>query len=226
MKIYPTITTLTNYSEKLEEINSLNIKEACLFLTGLNKEKRKELYPKLLKSSLEYIPFCHVRTDMDCNELTFLEKNFKTKIFNIHTEKEYPLEYDYSKFKNKIYIENTRYELSEKEIQQWAGVCLDFSHLENDRLTNMKKYEHDLQLIEKYPIKCNHISSIKKEKGRDMFGIERYDNHFYHNLSEFDYLKKYDKKLFSNFCAIELENPIKDQLLVIEYINNLLNETE
>lgn len=221
MKLYPTITTLTdNYLEKIKEIDSLNIKEACLFLTGLDKGKRKELYSILLKSKLEYIPFCHMRVDMDCEELSFLKKNFNTQIFNIHTTKEYEAIYDYGKFKKQICIENTIYPLNEKEINEWGGICLDFSHLENEKLINSGIYEQDIILLNKYLIKCNHISAIQKDKKIDFYTKEkRYDSHFYQNLSEFDYLKNYNKELFSEFCAMELENSIKEQLIAIEYIN-------
>ena len=36
------------------------------------------------------------------------------------------------------------------------------------------------------------------------------------------YLRKYPLSYFSEFCAIELENKITDQLAAITYINNLL----
>jgi len=50
----------------------------------------------------------------------------------------------------------------------------------------------------------------------------RYDSHYFEDLSEFDYLKKYSINLFSDFCALELENTIKDQLRAKDYILNLL----
>jgi hypothetical protein len=72
--------------------------------------------------------------------------------------------------------------------------------------------------LNKFPVKCNHISAIKKDFRIEKDEKLRYDSHSFQDLSEFDYLKKYSLGLFSDFCALELENPIRDQLRVKEYI--------
>jgi hypothetical protein len=80
--------------------------------------------------------------------------------------------------------------LDETEVKKFAGICLDFAHMENDRLTDLNKFYKNCELIKSLPIKCNHISAIKKK-----FKVEnnddrlRYDSHQYDELSEFDYLK-------------------------------------
>lgn len=223
-KILPTITTISKglWRNKIEEVKKLKLKEVFLFLTALEKKERKQLYKLLEETEIEKIPFVHIRSDMKLSELDYLVKNYKTEIFNIHTEKQYPFLYDCSKYKDIICIENVcAFRLDEKEIKEYAGICLDFTHLENIKLTNKKAYEHDVRVLEKYPIKCNHVSAIRKTSFLRK-NIMKYDSHYLKDLSELDYLKKYPAKYFSPFIAIELENSIKEQLEVKDYIANLL----
>jgi len=224
IKILPTITTSGNsdWQNKIVEIKKLKLKEVFVFLTGLEEKERKELYKSLQKTEIEKIPFVHLRSDMKLEELDYLVENYKTEIFNLHTEKQYPLLYDYSKYKNIITIENkTAFRLDEEEIKNYAGICLDISHLENVRLLDEKAYEHDVSILEKYPIKCNHISAIQK-KGFLIKGRKNYACHYLRDMSELNYLKKYPLKYFSNIIAIELENSIKEQLEIREHIINLI----
>jgi len=223
MKIYPTITTLVDYNEKLKEVNTFKLEKVCVFFTGLNYKERKELLNKIKRTSIKEIPFAHIKNDMEEEELDFLIKNFKTQVFNIHTEKEYPLKYDYSKYKNLIYIENVYKAFDEEEIKNWAGICLDISHLENDRLLRPKICQKNIEILKRNKVGCNHISAVKDYYHLNEKGIKRYDDHLSENLSEFDYLKNYDKQLFSNFCAIELNNSISFQLKAIDYIKKLFN---
>ena len=223
-KILPTITTISDnlWREKIEEIKKLKLKEVFVFLTALEEKERKEFYKLLQDTEIEKIPFVHVRSDMKLEELDYLVENYKTEIFNIHTEKQYPFVYDCSKYKNIIAIENkTALRLDGEEIKNYAGICLDFTHLEKIRLLDKKAYEHDISVLEKYPIRCNHISAIKKhfslEKGR-----KNYHSHYLKDLSELDYLKKYPLNYFSEFIAIELENSITEQLKIRDYVSDLL----
>jgi len=223
-KILPTITTISKglWRKKIEEVKKLRLKEVFVFLTALDEKERKEFYELLKETEIEKIPFVHIRSDMKLSELDYLVENYKTELFNVHTEKQYPFVYDYSKYKNIICIENIcAFRLNEKEIKDYAGTCLDFAHLENIRLTNKKAYEHDVKILEKYPVKCNHISAIK-EISFLRKNIMKYDSHYLEDLSELDYLKKYPANYFSSFIAIELENSIKEQLKAKDYILDLL----
>ena len=224
IKFIPAIATTkgSDWREKIKEIKNLNLKEMAFFPTCLNKKERKEFYQLIEKSGLEKIPFVHLRSDMKIKELDYLIKNWKTEVFNIHTQIEYPLVYDYSKYKDIIYIENVYHPFDKKELKEFAGICLDFSHLENDRLLEKKRFKHNFKILDIYPIGCNHISAIKKTTYIDEAGYIRCAFHYLKNFSELDYLKKYPLKYFSPFCAIELENSILKQLKAIEYIKNLL----
>lgn len=224
MTFYPTLTTLFEYEKKLEEIKALKLDKVCVFFTGLNFEQRKNLFLELAKTEIKEIPFAHIKNDMKEEELDFLIKKYKTKRFNLHSFQEHAPLYDYSKYKDLIYIENVYIAFEEEEIKKWAGICLDFSHLENDRLSRPEIYEKNMEILKKNKIGCNHISAIKDKSSLNEDGYNRYDDHFANNLSEFDYLKKYDRNLFSDFCAIELNNEICFQIEVIEYLKKILNE--
>ena len=224
IKVLPTITTISKelWRNKIEEVKKLKLKEVFLFLTGLDEKERKRLYKLLKETEVEKIPFVHIRSDMKLLELDYLVENYQTKVFNIHTERQYPLIYDYNKYKNIIYIENTvAFPLDEQEIKDFAGICLDFAHLEDVRLLDIKSYKHNIKILEKYPIKCNHISVIKKHPYLQK-GQVNYASHYLEDLSELDYLKKYPANYFSDFIAIELENSIKEQLEAKDYIIDLL----
>jgi hypothetical protein len=225
MKFLPTITTTpgSNWREKINEIRNLDVKEVAVFPTFLNEEERRELYALLLRAKVRSVPFVHLRNDMKLSELDYFVKKYNTQIFNIHSEKEYSAGADWEKYKNIICLENTPYtNLDEEEVKKWAGICLDFSHLEDNRLLNKEKYENDSKIIEKYPIRCNHISAVKEKVFLDEEEKMRCTSHTMHDRSELDYLKKYPLNYFTDFCALELENKIVDQLAAIDYINVLL----
>ncbi|MDD3386817.1 MAG: hypothetical protein PHX92_02745, partial [Candidatus Pacebacteria bacterium] len=118
--------------------------------------------------------------------------------------------------------------LSEEEIKKYGGICLDFSHLENTRMLELERYEKEQEIISKFGVKCNHISAIKKEfsfiddKNRKL----RYDSHDLSDFSELDYLKSYPVNYFSDYCAMELNNPIAKQIEAIDYINSFMNERD
>ena len=228
MKFIPSITTTkgSDWKDKLREIEGLKIEEIAFFPTCLTKEQRKNFYEALKQSPIKRIPFVHLRDDMDVSELEFLVNNYDTRIFNTHSEREYPIDKEWLvKYRELICIENTLGSpLDEEEVKRYGGICLDFAHLENQRLLNSESYEKNVAVLSKFPIKCNHVSAIKKDfssidqKKREL----RYDSHHMDNLSELDYLKNYPVQYFSDFCAIELDNKISEQLEAIEHINNFM----
>lgn len=227
--IFPTITTISkNWRGKIKELNELGLKEICFFPTCLKEKERKTAYKLLEKSGIKEIPLVHIREDMKFQELDYLIKNYKTRFLASHTESQYPSVYDYSKYKNIIFIENVFNYFDENELKNYGGICLDLSHLENDRLLYKDRFKHNTEIIKKYPIGCNHISAVKKtvhidkRVNREEEKLYRYDSHKFENLSEFDYLKKYPKNYFSDIIAIELENSIEDQLSAKEYILKIL----
>jgi len=165
----PAVTTTNDYElgtswqEKIKEIKTLGLKKVAIFPTCLETEQKKEMYALLEKSGVKEIPLVHIRTDMTLDELDYLVDNFKTKAFNVHPVKLHPMPYDYSKYKDIIYIENVHPLFEEEEVKNLAGICLDFSHLENDKRLNPKIYSQIIKMLKKYPVGCNHISAVRKK---------------------------------------------------------------
>ena len=224
MRIFPSITTTdgVDWRRQIQELKELGLKEVCLFPTCLELKQRKELYKLLETAGVENIPFVHLRSDMDIGEIEFFIKRYKTKVFNIHSRKKHQLDYDLSKFRSIIYLENHELPTPEPEIKQWAGICLDATHAERERLMRNKHFPNFLQLLEKYPCGCCHLSAIKPKLMIDpKTGEKSYEGHTFADLNEFDYVQCYQKFL-PDIIALELENPISEQLKAKEYLEKLL----
>lgn len=222
--IFASITTIGNnlWREKIKEADEIGLKEVALFLTCLQKPERRELYSLLRQSAIKRVPFAHLRNDMEPDELDFLIKKYQTQVFNIHCQAQYPWLFDLSKYKDRIYLENTYYVFEKKEMAVLAGICLDISHLESDRILGLERFKAIEKMLEVYPIGCNHISGVQKEAHFDKKGCKDYASHSLKDFTELDYLKNYPAKYFSNFIALELENDLKTQLKARDYILNLL----
>lgn len=223
IRIYPSITTTKNvWREQINEINKLNIKTVCLFPTGINHLKRKKLYKLLESSCVTKIPFVHIRNDMDKQEIKYLIQNYNTKLFNIHSQSNgfFPLKHDLSEYKKIIYIETTLAPIPDKELNKYAGICLDTTHVENQRIQKNKLYTRFLKSFEKYPIGIAHISAIKNTPITKK-GNAHFDKHMFSNLSEFDYVENYIKFL-PKTVALELENSIIEQLQAKTYIEKIV----
>ncbi|MCX6740810.1 MAG: hypothetical protein NTY61_00200, partial [Candidatus Parcubacteria bacterium] len=105
----------------------------------------------------------------------------------------------------------------------YAGVCIDFSHLEAARSADPGVYAQDVKIIEKYFCGCAHISAIKTDE-QFKPGVSNYfsSSHRLSKLSELDYLKRYPASYFPADIAIELENSLAEQLEMKKYISNIL----
>ncbi len=224
MQILPSITTITPgaWRKKLAEVEKFKLKEVCLFLTCLDLGQRKEFYSLFKKVGVKTAPFVHIRSDMELWELDYLAKTYKTKFFNTHTEREHPLLHDYGPHKKSLYIENTYDSFDEAEIREFGGICLDFSHLENDRILRPEIYEADIKALESHQPECSHIAAVKKTVLLDEANQKRIASHHLTKLSELDYLKRYPLEYFGQVAAIELENTIEEQLKAKEYISTLI----
>ncbi len=217
---------LSNWRSKIEEIKNFNLTEIALFLTGIEKKERKELYKALEKTPVKSIPHVHLRTDMATEELEYLAKKYDVKAFNLHSTAEWPLQYDYRKYFSMIYLENTWEIPNENELKKIGGLCVDFAHWEAKRLEKDQKYCDEMEkIIQKYKIGCSHISAIKKEPTPIVVNATKkeFDSHILENLDEYDYLKIY-KKYLPKYISIELENPIKEQLEAKKHIEDLIKE--
>jgi hypothetical protein len=228
MKILPGLTTTkkSDWRAKINEIDRLGLQEIALFPTCLKPNERQELYEGLEKTSLQFIPHVHLRNDVTHQEIEYLIGTYKTKVLNHHSEKEFPILFDWSDYTDIIYIENSEIIPTAGELSNYAGLCLDFAHWENGRMREQDKYSGFSELANQFPIGCGHISAIRPAPEGDNSPNPDsrqtgYDSHWLNDLSELDYLTKYQAYLPS-IISIELENPLATQLEAIAYLNKLL----
>lgn len=208
-------TTKNNWRELIEEADRLKIEEICYFPTALTGEERKTAMGILKKSKIKRIPLVHIRADMNGDELEWFWANYGTRVFNIHSSKEYPLKNNLNYFRKVIFIETGAVKLG-SEPMNWAGVCPDFSHIEHFRLLGDERYSDFIESLEKYPRGVGHINAVSD------YGDGRYDRHCYRKLSEFDYLLRYVKYL-PEICALELENTLTEQLEAKKYLEEMVS---
>ncbi|HQB84986.1 MAG TPA: hypothetical protein PLZ69_00930 [Candidatus Pacearchaeota archaeon] len=206
--------------EKINELNNLGIKEIGLFLTLLDKRQRKDVYSNLLQSKIKNIPLVHIRHDMTKDELILLKENFKTKYFTIH---------EINFLRNDVlkwidFYENLTLEMNfdnfvskKVKVEEIRGFCVDLAHFKvgMEMLNKDFDYVYNKKDVPKYFV-CNHLNGWNPETNRDM--------HTVNSLEYFDYLKTMPVFLFGKCIAIELFNPIKEQLEFKKYLVSLLSE--
>lgn len=220
MKIYPCITTTKdNWRDNFLQITKLKLQEVCLFPTGLDYKKRKQLYKILENSTIKTIPLVHVRHDFRSSELDYFIKNYNTRFFNIHPQKsgDHIIENSLSSYKKKyILLENNSYLLRD-ELDDYLGICLDFAHLENNRLKNRTVYFNEfIKELKDFPVKAAHLGAIYPDESLGWNG-KSYDSHYFDNLKRLDYVKRY-KEFLPEVVSLELENTIEEQLEAINYL--------
>ncbi len=224
-EIFVTITTISDgWKKKIHDINKLGIEKVALFVTGLdyNKIPKKQFFELIEKSCIKEIPFIHIYSNTSPDDIEYYKKKFKTTVFNIHSEREFPQKYDLSRYKKEIYLETlVKNPLKRIEIEKYAGICIDISHMEIAKRSYPKVYEKNTEIIKKFKCGCNHISAYRENAIEKASRIKE-SSHYFTDLSQFDYLLNYPKNYFSNFLALELENDIEDQLKAKKYIINLL----
>jgi len=227
LNIFPSIVSTrgASWEDQIKEVQKLNLQEVCLFLTCLKYDQRQKLYTLLAKTSVKTIPLLHLRSDMTLEEIDFLADNYKISAINIHSRKLYPFSFDLatSKYKNQIFVENTVRPLDENEINKFGGICVDYSHLEDNKKQKNSIYYQWIDAMQKYPLGCGHIAAFKDKKIDFGNGYISYSAHKLDKLSEMDYLTSIDPKLFASILALELENSISEQLKIRDYINKILS---
>ena len=216
-----TTTSGSDWRAKIREIDRLKIGQIALFPTCLESGEREELYRRLQETKLASIPHVHLRgEDMMPAELDFLMNRYGTRVFNIHSPAEFPVNFDYSRFTDRIYIENTGFVPTRRELKKFAGLCVDFTHWESGLMIKNRKYRDFRSLVERYPVGCCHVSAfsgtlIDYDEGPS------YDDHCLRDFSALEYIRKY-VRYFPDIVSIELENPLDEQLEVKRYLENLV----
>lgn len=229
--LLPSITTCSPqlWREKIQEIETLELKEVALFVTGLSNEERAECFRLLeeIKSRQSFcIPFVHAVSSMRDEEYRILSDSFGTIAFNLHNQGEFPLQHPLTRETcKKIYIENTSIDLPipVADLEAFAGICFDLSHLEDTRRSCPENYERLLNLTKRFPVGANHISAVSHSVERTVEGFDHYSIHTLSSSSQMNYLLDLDPRAFSNLIAIELENSLEYQLRILPRIQILLD---
>jgi hypothetical protein len=220
----PSITTTSRrwgWQAKVAEISELGLEQVALFPTGIGPAARQALYRELERSPIKEIPFVHLRSDMTPEEVGYLVERFGMRLANIHPHADYPLEHDLTAFNDRIAVEN-RYiqEIADSDLAGRAGVCLDISHHEDCRLRFPEMYQHLCDRLRDYPCACWHVSAV----GQVPINYKEYEvfsDHKFTDLQEFDYAVRYREHL-PPIVAMELENPLAEQLKAIERLKQVL----
>ncbi|MFA5175865.1 MAG: hypothetical protein WC413_01210 [Candidatus Nanoarchaeia archaeon] len=220
-----------NWEDKIKEIQKLKdennpIKRIAFYPTQLELKDRvlvyKELNKLFKKGSLEQIPHVHLRGDMQDWELELFKEDYGANVFNIHAMHiDVPA---FKKYLDMISIENGHKPLTEKMLDKCAGICLDISHQEE---SNYKlSFLYGLNgLLEKYPIKCCHVSGIKHFKMLN-WGYHTHKLSEYSNFEELRYAEKY-KYCLPFWVSLELNNSIEEQYIAIKpYLEELIIKKE
>lgn len=195
----------------IQDTARLGIQRFALFLTGLKLAERTECYRLLLQHRLRHeaeIPFVHARSDMHPDEFRFLMGEFGTDRFNLHRHGQRPLEHELPPgLRERIYIENA-WHLQASDLDGFAGICLDFSHLEAVMYEEPEEYAALEALLDRFPIGANHVSAFKLRAR----GLGRRDRHRVSDPDDLDYLAGFPRRYFAKYVALELTNPLGQQL--------------
>lgn len=208
--------------KKILECENLGIKRVALFLEFLTEKKKKRVIELLLDSKIKEIPFIHLKNDMNSEELSFFEKTFNTKYFNIHLES-----FDYLKkwenHYNKLLLElgytkkhKSPY-LFKEDFKKIKGFCIDLSHFKAAKERGRVEYNFVMQ-YKKSPEKfiANHLNGYSEFWKRDLHTVK--------NKKQLDYLKGLPNFIFGKYIALEMFNPIKEQLKYKKYVEELLKD--
>jgi len=206
--------------EKINEVNNLDVKKVGLFLEFLDKEQKKKVYAELLKSKIEEIPLVHIRYDMAKDELKFLKNKFKTKYFTLHE-----INFQHNDIlKWKGFYKNLALEMNfdnfvskKVKVEKIGGFCVDLAHFKvgMEMLNKDFNYVYIKRNMPKY-FDCNHLNGWNPEINCDM--------HTIHSLENFDYLKTMPDFVFGKCIALEVFNPIKEQMEFKSYLIGMFTE--
>jgi hypothetical protein len=203
-----------DWESKLNDINKLGLQEAALFLEWFDQAERKKIYRALMDSSLKSIPLCHIKNDMEIEELVFLDTKFKTKYYTVH-ENSFSFMDKWPGFEKKLYLEmNYDDSVSQKvAIERIGGFCVDFSHFWSAAKNHTKDFEYVYYKKGQANFACNHLNGYDAKKNSDKHAVE--------NVKDFDYLKEMPEFLFGKAIALEVENEIPEQIEFKKYLSTL-----
>lgn len=139
----------------------------------------------------------------------------------------YPLAHPLSDLiREDIFIENSGGSniLSQEDLCGFGGVCLDVSHLHDLKVMNPDSYPAMHSILQNNKIGANHFSAALTMPYTNDKGNLQCSMHVATQNSEFNYLKDFPATFFSEFCAIEVENSLREQLEFKKHIEAIILE--
>ncbi len=232
VRIVPSITTHSkignSWRSKISEISPLGLREVALFVTGISPQEREDCYSALLKARKEHqfsIPFVHAVASMREDEFWFLRDSFGTEAFNLHPLWDFSLEHPLSdRVREMIFIENcsSRRQLAEDDLEGFAGLCVDLSHLAESYTVNTEAFGATVSLAESFAVGANHISAVQIRHEANGHLTPVISAHIASCPDDFLYLAALPPHCCSSLCAIELENSLAEQMHYLPTITSLL----
>lgn len=235
-RIIPSITTHSRtghtWRHKVAEVKQLGLNEVGLFLTGLSDVERHECFCELEFLATHHrfsIPFVHAVASMREEEYRFLMDTFGTESFNLHPTWQYPLRYPLSDaIRSRVLIENAALDVSltKNDLAGFAGLCIDLSHLEDSRRCYREVFDSVVSLSFSHHVAANHISAVMNTPQNSDGEVVYYQSHTDTKPEHFSYLAGLPCSTCAPLCAIELESPLKEQLALIPYLHDALEERD
>ena len=201
---------------KIAAAARLRLPVVALFLERLDPEERCRVYAALEKSGLKNIPLVHIRLDMSREELVMLSQKYKTKYFTIH-EDHFAVIKKWRGFYRNLYLEMTTddYVAANVKVEQIGGFCVDLAHYKRQLMAATKDfaYVYDHRRNRRLFV-CNHLNGYDPKTNLDV--------HRLRSKKDLSFLKDLPHFLFGRVIALEMDNPIKQQLAYRDYIWSLL----
>ncbi|MFP4377149.1 MAG: hypothetical protein ACLFP4_08900 [Spirochaetales bacterium] len=228
MEIIPGLTTTKRDAIPafFAALRSSERRRIALFPTVLDGAERRELYRALESVEGLHIPHVHLRTDMQVDEIRYLQERFGAELFNIHpAASRHPFGPVPGEIAARVFVENVEVPPTESDLQAVGGMCPDYSHLESARIVGQTEYVEATELLlERYTIGCCHVSAIRPGERNEWNGGP--DFHTMRRVRDLDYMRGYRAFLPRRWVSLELENSLAEQEEAVRYLERLLAAPE
>ena len=194
-----------DWLDKLKEIDRYKIKEVALFMQLFPPSQKKGLLKALKNSSIKKIPLVHIREDTTKKEIDFLTKHFSSRYFTIH-------EYLFNRLTNwrgdyqKLYLEMSTDDRVAPyvQVEKIGGFCIDLAHYKKQAVWQTKDYVYIVEHLQNIDCSCNHLSGYSYKTNLDLHTVT--------SVRDFDYIYQLPHNLFGKVIALEIFNPIREQI--------------
>ena len=152
-------------------------------------------------------------------EFEFLIKNFGVEHFNLHPTREFPLLHQLpAELRKIISIENSSSQtaITAIDLAGFGGICLDLAHYESLRRKQPIEANKLADLVQRRGVCANHLSALQDLPEVQPNGQLEYSTHYLHIDSSIDFVTRLPEWMLGPICALELENPLFEQLAAIK----------